>query len=74
MIASPTTHQEAARRQFRAHAADCSPCRSGVSSHQREKFCDDGTRVFKEMALDPHSAQENLWWLETRQALRGGTR
>jgi hypothetical protein len=45
-----------------------------VSSHQREKFCDDGTRVFKEMALDPHSAQENLWWLETRQALRGGTR
>jgi len=57
---------------FGAHALVCrAACRSGISSHQREKFCDLGRKVFERGGLTPHSSTENAWWKGMQDQMRG---
>lgn len=52
-----------ALEMFDAHMLSCrTACRSGIMSHQREKFCDLGKKLFNRGGMTPHSSTENAWW------------
>lgn len=56
---------------FEAHAPVCrNECRSGIMSHQREKFCDLGRKVFNRGGMVPHSSAENAWWTGMQANIR----